>query len=282
MENLQLSEQVKLMSEQVRMLIDLDEANQKDSLPFGYHRHHIDLVCEYALIINERLNAKLDKVKLASIAYAHDLFKEVGLDIDKEKIFNGKIIPQDIKKYISENKDVLDEYGMKDYVENYTDHAVASAIYLIEEYNIKDKDIIYGILFHSCPIIPIYERLDEETKMYVDIITLSDKLSSNYIQLNSHMKVRCNLEEIVFGKNGNEFNYTLGLFLARMISKGKDKDPINEESLEYYRNRLKSLFPFFPDMKLKDIGEKRKWEKSKSKVLKSVKNDSSISGIDVK
>ena len=263
MENLKLNEQVKL-------LMNLDEANQKENILFDYHRKHIDLVYEYSLIINERLNANLDPIILGSISYAHDIFKESGLDVNVEKKFQDTIIPQDIKKYVSDNKSILNEYGMEEYIDSFIYHAMASAIFLIKELKITDKNIIYGILFHSCPIIPIYETLDEETKMYVDVITLADKLSSNYLKINAGMKVRCYLERMVFGEEGNEFNYTLGLFLARMISKGKDKDHINEESLKYYKNRVKEIFPFFPNIKLKDLGDKDKWPKQKSKVLKSV------------
>ena len=267
---------------QIKTLIEIDELNQKESLFYIYHKKHIDLVCEYALIINEKLNANLNPLTLAMVSYAHDIFKESALNKDRVVLYNDKEIPQDLRKYIDENKSVLSEYGMDDYTDNFVNHAMASAIFIIKELNIADKNVIYPVLFHSCPIISIYKTLDKETQTYVDIIQLADKLSSNYLKLNNGKKVRCFLEEIVFGKDNEEFNYTIGLFLARLISKGKDEQKFQKESLDYYEKRVKDKIPFFKFTKLKDLGEKKIWENQKSKVLKSVKNDSLISETDVK
>lgn len=78
-------------------------------------------------------------------------------------------------------------------------------------------------MFHSCPIMSIYSTLNYRTRTMVDIISLSDKLSSNYLRINYKEKneVSIDLDLAVFGADGKEFNYTLGLLIARLISQGK-------------------------------------------------------------
>ena len=104
----------------------------------------------------------------------------------------------------------------------------------------------------------------------VDIMMLSDKLSSNYLKINMRgMEVRIDLDQLVFGSSGKEFNYTMGLFAARLIGQGKSEEAQSSITTEYYFKRLKDSNPLISEeFSLKDLGGARKWPKRKSQVLR--------------
>ena len=232
--------------------------------------NHIDYVNRYALEINKRLNSPLNIRKLSFASYAHDLFKEHGLDPDRKLIWNDHIIPQDNIRYVRTNLDVLEEYGLDEYFN--TDiqyHALASGIFLIKEFGINDPEILYPIFFHSCPIISVYETLNPTLQLMIDIIMISDKLSSNWLRINlKKVPVRIDLDLAVFGSSGREFNYSLGLFLARLISQGKSTEEQSIISTEYYFKRLASLNPTISkEYTIKMLGGNKIWQPRKSQAF---------------
>ena len=202
-----------------KMLLDLNVFIHHNNKMFDYHMKHINLVKDYAIIINKKLNSHLNIRKLSYIALSHDLFKERSLDPSKTVIWEGHDIPQDTNRYVRSNLDILEEYELDEYFNSSIQyHALSAGIFLIKEFGITDKEILYPVMFHSCPIISIYEKLDLRTRNMIDIIMLADKLSSNYLRINyRETEVRVDLDQAVFGSNGREFNYSLGLYLARLI-----------------------------------------------------------------
>lgn len=246
-------------------LLKLNEDIQKDSPRFDYHMEHIKLVRKYALLINRRLNYNLDNAKLSYAALSHDILKEHGLDKNKVSCY-----PQDLNKYVRENLVILKYYNLDDYFNTSIQyHALAAGIYLIKELHIKDPEILYPVMFHSCPIIDVYEDLPIRIRTSVDIIMMADKLSSNYLRINSFSKpVRIDLDQAVFGSSGREFNYTLGLFLARLISQGKSDEIESVTATEYYYKRLSEANPLISKIpNIKKLGENKLWEKRKSQAL---------------
>lgn len=246
-------------------LIKLNQEIQKDSDRLDYHMEHIKLARKYALIINKRLGYNLDATKLSYAALAHDLLKEHGLNKKKESIY-----PQDLNKYVRENLDLLKHYSLDDYFNTSVQyHALAAGIYLKKELHIEDLSILYPVMFHSCPIIDVYANLPFKVRTAVDIMMLSDKLSSNYLRINMKlMPVRVDLDQAVFGSSGREFNYTLGLFLARLISNGKSNEKQSKIATEYYYKRLIESNPLVSKIpNIKKLGANKIWEKRESQAL---------------
>ena len=265
---------MKLNYTQTKFLIEMDEAIQKDNKGLAYHTQHIKLAREYALILATKLNYQLNPDIISFIALSHDLFKESGLNKSKDGSvkWNDINIPQDLNRYVRMNLHVLEPYHLDDYFN--TDiqlHALAAGIFLIKEFEITDPLILYPIFFHSCPIYNVYKDLDKKIQTMVDIMMLADKLSSNYLRINmTNVKVRVDLDKIVFGDNGNEFNFTLGLVIARLISQGKHPDKQSIEITNYYHNKLKKLNPLVnKHINYKSLGGLRKWPKRVSQVLKT-------------
>lgn len=251
-------------------LLDLTTFIHKENALYEYHMAHIQLVKEYALVLNQRLGSEFDTEKLSFIAYAHDLFKERSLDPSKDVVWNDISIPQDLNRYVRTNIPLLDEHGLGDYFN--TDiqlHPLSAGIFLQTQFNIIDKEILFPIFFHSCPIIPVYETLSEKIRGMVDLIMLADKLSSNYLRINMRkIAVRIDLDQAVFGPTGKEFNYTTGLVIARIISQGKSKEPRSLESTDYYYRRLHAINPFIPESRnVKKLGGKSIWPQRNSPVL---------------
>ena len=255
---------------ELRMLLDMNEfihySPEKEYAE--YHSAHIDLVKQYALILNHRLGFRLSDHKLAYIAYAHDLLKEHGLNESLDRKYHEHPIPENPILYVRNNLDILEDYGMDDYFNSATQyHALAAAIFLIKELHVRDPEIIYPVMFHSCPIIPVYETLTPTIQKYVDITMLSDKLSSNYLRINwRETPTLYDLEKAVFGENGNELNYTLGLYLAKLI--GDKDDEEGKKALEYYADRLTRIMPWINTKKIASGGAK-KWPKRKSLLLRT-------------
>lgn len=252
------------------MLLDLNEFIHHKNKMYKYHMMHIKYVRRYALIINKRLNAHLDPKKLSYIALSHDLFKERSLNPRKTRIWRGHEIPQDTTRYVRSNLDILEEFGLDEYFN--TDiqyHALSAGLFLYKEFGIRDKEILYPVFFHSCPIISIYEQLDPRIRTMIDVIMLADKLSSNYLRINLRgVPVKTDLDQLVFGSSGSEFNYTLGLFIARLIGQGKSEETQSKISTDYYFNRLCEMNPLI-DKKhsIQKLGGAKIWQRRKSQAL---------------
>lgn len=254
------------------MLLELNRFIHADTQMGEWHMNHIQLVRKYAFILNDRLDAQLSKRKLGYIALAHDLFKERSLDPSKTDVqWEGHPILQDTKRYVRTNLDTLEEFGLDEYFNSSTQyHALAAGIFLITEMGIKDPEIIYPVFFHSCPVMPIYETLPQRVKNSVDITMLADKLSSNWLRINMReVSVKVDLDLAVFGPNGNEFNYSLGLYLARLISEGKTTDKVSADATKYYFDRLCAINPLMStNLSNKKLGGSKKWPKRPSLAFK--------------
>lgn len=256
-----------------KMLIELNELIYQNPNPKynDYHMEHIKLVRNYALLLNRRLNSNLSSRKLSYIALSHDLLKESGLDVSRKIKWNGIDIPQDTTRYVRMNLDVLEEYGLDEYFNSSCQyHALSAGIFLRKELGVKDPEILYPVMFHSCPIMPIYETLSYNIRTMVDIIGLSDKLSSNYLRINKRgSEVNLDLDLAVFGPNGNELNYTLGLFMARLISQGSSDEIQSRLATDYYYERLNDMNPMVAkNISTKKLGGKTLWPKRKSRAFK--------------
>jgi len=233
-----------------------------------YHRAHIDLVKQYALILNRKLGYRLDEHKLAYIAYAHDILKEHGLT-ETTREYKGISIPTSTTLYVRNNLDTLEKFNMDEYFNSSAQyHALAGGIFLYKEFGIKDPEILYPVMFHSCPIMEVYQSLPIQTTRYIDIILLADKLSSNYLKINwRETEVLMDLEQAVFGLTGNELHFNFGLHCTRLIA-GKDGEEESKKTTEYYLNRLLENEPWINPKKL-NIGGNKIWPKRKSPLLKT-------------
>lgn len=255
------------ISPESNMLLDLNTFIHHDNKMYDYHMRHIKLVRKYAILLNKKLNSHISVCKLTYVAFAHDLFKERSLDPKLSITWKGHDIPQDTNRYVRSNLDVLEEYGLDDYFNSDVQlHALSAGIFLRKELGITDKEILYPVMFHSCPIISVYETLSPRLRNMVDIVMLSDKLSSNYLRINMReVPVRIDLDQVVFGSNGLEFNYSLGLFIARLISQGKSEEEQSTIATEYYYKRLCDINPVIQkDYSIKKLGGSKIWQKRKS------------------
>lgn len=257
---------------EAKMLIDLNKCIHMDSKRYEYHIKHIELVRRYLVLLNKKLDIHVNPSKLAFIAYSHDLLKERGLDPSTTKTWKKHEIPQDLNRYIRTHFKILEEFGLEDYFNtDIQQHALAAGIFLYEELGIRDKEILYPVMFHSCPIIDIYQTLPRKVQNITDITILADKLSSNYLRINyKHSEVRVDLDQVVFGSNGKEFNYSLGLFLARVLSQGNSTEKNSQIATDYYYNRLLESNPLLGSKidSIKKIGGNKIWQPRKSKVIK--------------
>lgn len=254
------------------MLLDLNREIQSINVEkFKYHMEHITMVRKYLLLLNEKLGLRINRRKLSYIGLSHDLFKERGLDPNRELEWNGHKIPQDNNRYVRENLDLLGEYGLDDFFNTDVQyHALAAGIFLHKELGISDPEILYPIFFHSCPIIEIYETLNKRIQNMVDMTMLADKLSSNWLRINlNETEVRIDLDAAVFGITGMEFNYTLGVFLARLISQGKSEEEQSKIATEFYYKRLCDINPLIAKTySVKKLGGNQIWQKRNSQASK--------------
>lgn len=243
-------------------LIQMNEFIHKDYENLEYHMAHIKLANKYALMINERLGKPVDDEKLTICALSHDLLKEHGLKPGNIVDYSGIVIPQDTTDYVRRNLEVLEDYGMDDYFSSDASyHALAAAIFMRKELDISDPHLLWPVMFHSCPIISVYEELIPEIKTEIDIIALADKLSSNMLKINMlDKKAKCDLDMIVFGESGNEFSYTLGLYIARLIATDKSCGHQGRIANTYYHSRLCTNSLIVNNIKLegKELWPKRK------------------------
>ena len=258
-----------ILEKETMMLLQMNQFIYRNPSSLEYHMEHIKLAKEYAFEMNRRLGSPVSYRKLSFAALFHDLLKEKGLHPDEPNpMWLNHEIPQDLNRYVRMNLDVLAEYGIDDYFNTDVQyHALSAGLFLIKELNITDQEIIYPIMFHSCPIMPVYQTLDATTKTMVDIMMLSDKLSSNYLRINMReVPVRVDLDLLVFGKDRKEFNYTTGLYIARMIGHGHSNEKNGKDSLAYYYDRAKEQNPFLSKKIMK--GDTKLWPKRKNPLWK--------------
>jgi HD superfamily phosphohydrolase YqeK len=254
------------LDEQFKNVLDLNVFIHGKAQLFEYHMHHIKLTANYALLLNRKLAANLNAQKLKLAALAHDLMKERDHHDANYIEWNGLQIPTDNNRYVRMNLDILERYGMDEYFNTDVSlHALAAMLFVLKELKIADDEVLFPIMFHSCPIISVYEKLSKRIQTMVDIIMLSDKLSSNYLRINFRdQEVSIDLDQLVFGPSGNELNYTLGLFMARMISQGKSTETQSVIATEYYHKRLYELNPLITKKYSIDKLGVKKWEKRKN------------------
>jgi len=132
-------------------LLELNEFIHGNNFKYEYHMNHIQLVREYAYVLNEKLGKPCDDEKLALAALAHDLFKDRALNpLAGEKKWNEIIIPQNNNFYVRKNLDILDTFNIGDYFN--TDiqlHPLAAGIFLNKELELDDIEVLYPIFFHN-------------------------------------------------------------------------------------------------------------------------------------
>lgn len=256
-----------------KSILELNEFIHGENEMAAYHMSHINLVRKYALLLNKRMGYNLNNQKLSYIALAHDLFKERSLDPSKTDVtWKGYEIPQDTKRYVRTHLETLEKFGLDDYFNSDMQyHALSAGIFLNTELWINDPEILYPIFFHSCPVISVYETLPLKTQRMVDVIMLSDKLSSNWLRINEReTPVVLDLDLAVFGANGRELNFTLGLYLARIISQGKSIERESTVASKYFYKRLTAMNPIVAKhCPIKKIGGAEVWPKRRSQAFRT-------------
>lgn len=255
----------------INVLLNLNRFIQRKRKDFEYHMKHIRLAEKYALLLVDKLGTHIDPIEMSFIALSHDLFKDKGLhpSHDGKVSWNGHNIPQDLNRYVRLNLDILDKFDLTDYFNTDINlHALAAGIFIVKELGIDDPKLLYPIFFHSCPIMEVYNKLDDNVKEIINIMILADKLSSNYLRINEYsIPVRVDLDKIVFGESGKEFNYTLGLYIARLISQGNTPDKQSKITTEYYRKKVNDMNPLISDkFTVKKLGGIKIWPERKSQV----------------
>ncbi len=249
-----------------RPLWDLNDTIRKTCIPekqeyrYAYHMEHIRLVINYAIEINKRLGLPDNSVRYTYIGLGHDLLKEHGLDEKYDLHWNNIKIPMNLNYYVRKNLDILEKFQLDDYFNSDCSlHGLAAGIFMYKEMGIHDECILYPIFFHSCPIMEVYHKLPQYLQNMIDVILLADKLSSNWLRINMLEKdVCCDMDLAVFGPTGKEFNYSIGLVLARLISQSKwDGEQSTLATNEYIR-RLNELNPAITKI---ELGGKQKWPK---------------------
>lgn len=263
----------KSFQDQLKMFEELNRFIHSGELE-SYHMKHIFLMEKYAIHLANKLDCQVYREipeYYQYITLTHDLFKEKSLKKNKRFVeWNGVQVPHDLNWYVRSNLDILELYDLDDYFNTSIQyHSLAAGIFLYKEFNIQSPDILYPVWFHSCPIIPVYLKLNSTIQRMVDIVVLADKLSSNYLRINFlESKVRVDLDQIVFGNDGHELNFTLGLFIARLINMGNSKEEQSRLATEYYHDRLMKINPLIPKKySISKLGGARLWEKRNSQVL---------------
>lgn len=231
-----------------------------NSYRYDYHMAHINLVTNYAIEINRRLGASANDIRYTYIGLGHDLLKEHGFSDKIHLRWNGADIPMDLNIYVRSNIDILDKFGIGDYFNSDCSlHGLSAGIFMFKEMGIKDPAILYPVFFHSCPVMEVYDTLPKHIQTMVDVTLLADKLSSNWLRINMIEKdVSCDLDLALFGASGKEFNYSLALVMARLISQSKTDGELSKIATDAYVKRLKEFNPAITKV---ELGGKSKWPK---------------------
>lgn len=241
-------------------ILKLNDEMRKGCKWHDTHIQHIKLVKDYATYINKLLGNPVNRHKLGFAALAHDTLKENYKE--KTQVIDDIFIPGSAEEYVRDNIDTIIKYVPEEYLwSDLQFHATGATVFLEKEMGITDPEILYPVLFHSLPVIEVYKNLDPKIQTMIDIMVLSDKLSSNWVRINMmDEEVRCDLDHIVFGPNGNEFNYALGIYVARLIGAGKEPDYVSDACTLHYFHRLHVQNPLINmKMRRKVLGKKRKF-----------------------
>jgi HD superfamily phosphohydrolase YqeK len=242
-----------------------------------YYRLHVGVMIEYMHVIASKLNLVLPGSTINIICRSHDILKfaTVPEESKRPSHWNNIEIPWDINRYVRMNLDVLEEYMLDEYFNTDVQlHPLAAGIFLHKELGFTKPDILYPVMFHSCPILNVYRELPPHIQRNIDIVVLADKLSSNYLKINYlKTEVRVDLDKLVFGEEGNEFNYTFGLFVARLIGQGNSRRKHTMEMTDHYHKRLMGINPLIPKKySLRRLGGSMVCPERKSRVLMNLSN----------
>jgi len=194
-------------------------------------------------VVSEKIDYKFDKKLFPIIAWSHDLLK------DRENSFS---------KFYQENKNNIKRFHLTNEMRKaLSEHAYRSAEFLSNyPFNITDGKILYSILFHSSPIIEIMNNvLSKDTKEYVNLTILCDKLSSNYLRIINNEETYFNLVNTLFGENLDEFNYDDGLYLISTFNNIYN-NKYSKEVVEYYKSKSKLSITRIEELKLWPRNEK--------------------------
>ena len=225
-----------------------------DEQEFNYHMKHCFVMEKYMNIIADKYDKfKFDKKLFSIITWSHDLLK------DREHKFSTFY-----QKNTSNRKRFFLSDKMYDSVST---HAYRSAEFLSNyPFNVIDGKILFPILFHSVPIIDIMVKcLSQDTREYINITILADKLSSNYWRIYNNIETPCDLALEVFGNNFDKFDYFKGIYIARLLDDYKYKNIYSTEATEYYRK-------LYDENQYIKLGEKKIWEKRKNPLFKMQSN----------
>ena len=257
----------------INNILELDDFIYSNQLYKEYHTEHIKLAEKYAFEINRRLGNPCDNMKISMMTLAHDLLKESGLkhEIRIYKYRDRNIeIPTNLNSYVRTNLNVLEKYGLDEYFNTDASlHGLAAGIFLSSEFDMYDKEILYPIMFHSCPILKVYRALPAKTRLMIDIMVLSDKLSSNWIKKDNLEEVVIDLDAAVFGLTGKEFHFDNGVYLAKIIGNGTDPGEQAKKMTEYYFYKACLSDPLLalretPIITIKELGGKKIWPQRES------------------
>ena len=256
--------------ENSKILKELNEKWYSDLRTHKYHMAHLELFKRYAFEINLRLGHPFQEEDLATIAYAHDLFKD---DNPKVKYTNhGEDILVTKESIQKKYGNSIEYFGFKKKEKSVlSEHAKCAALFVMncEELSDYNKDILYPIIFHSLPILRVYQDLTQEIQLMVDITVVVDKCSSNYLKIQQYVPCYFRMEDILFGADGKEFNFSAALFAARLIGSEKYSDEVNKDINTFYLNRLNRINPFIMDkIHIKEYGRKKIWERKPSILLR--------------
>lgn len=257
----------------VYALIDLGKFTRKECSEElqRYHFDHCEKLMKYGNDIMDRLGIFKYRNELEIVAYAHDLFKRYSLR-ENDVEWKGKIIPQNIPKYIDENRFVLDKFGLNMIrSDNFSNHPIAAGIFLYKEFGITDPNIIYPVFFHSCPVISVYEKLDKELRDLIDIIILADKMSANILcrTIGKKWHSKVDMELVLYGETHREFNFTNALLVAKILGQAGSKQELFVEATNYYYKRACRINPALDKNSIL-LGGEKPW-KSKKSFLERIK-----------
>ena len=231
---------------------------------------HLELFKMYAFEINLRLGSPFSQEDLATIAYAHDIFKDDNHRVQYTN--NGEDIFVTKEDILSRYGSSIEYFGFKKGEKAaLSEHAKCAALFIMNCEEIVDynKDILYPIIFHSLPILRVYRDLTREIQLMIDLTVVADKCSSNYLRIQQYVPCNFRMDDILFGMDGKEFNFTTALFAARLIGSEGYNDDFNKDINTFYLHRLNRINPFVINkLNIKDYGRKKIWERKQSILLR--------------
>lgn len=252
----------------IHLMYEMTKLIHNDSDRAEYQLDHVRLVAKYIIELSAKFKIFLPYDTVQFIAYGHDLLKDKFFDKKLNTVMlatsDGIMvnIPQNLNWYVRANMDILEKYKLEDYFNSDCQlHALASGIFCDKFFHIHNPKIIYPIIFHSCPIISVYETLSPDIQQIIQIVMLADKLSSNTLKKNMGRDILCDLQRVVFGKDGREFNFSLGLYMARLIASGNNPGKESAKATSYFYQVLKETNPLLPNKEITNVKEFREFIK---------------------